>query len=188
MTDVSQPATPPPPRRNWSRFFSIAALILVSAIAGAAISRAAHYWHGPWHGFRHGHGPGMMMGGPVDPAEAERRVTWMTGYVAREVNATGEQRQKLETIAREAVKDLLPLRENLQAGRKQARELFVQPAVDRTAIETLRSEQLANLDAMSKRLSTAIADAAEVLTPEQRKELADRFPAGRGWRRHGWRM
>jgi periplasmic protein CpxP/Spy len=176
MTEL--PPVPPTPSasaswRQPSRL-KIAALVLVSAFAGAAASGAARHWHGH-------HGMGFMSG-PIDAAEVDRRVDWMTGHLARDVNASDAQREKLAAIAKTAAKDLLPMRETMRDARKQARELLGQPAIDRAAIEKLRADQLGNFDAMSKRLSTALGDAAEVLTPEQRKELAKRLPPHGGWR------
>jgi protein CpxP len=46
-------------------------------------------------------------------------------------------------------------------------------AVDRGALETLRSEELAAAESASRRVVTALADAAEALTPSQRQRLAD---------------
>ena len=56
--------------------------------------------------------------------------------------------------------------------------------VDRGAIEALRAEQLKLADDASKRLTQAIGDAAEVLTPAQRKDLASRIARFTG-RRQG---
>ena len=47
------------------------------------------------------------------------------------------------------------------------------PTIDRTAIERLRAEQIALAETASKRIAQALADAAEVLNPEQRKKVAD---------------
>ena len=53
--------------------------------------------------------------------------------------------------------------------------------IDRTAIEKLRADQIALADSVSKRITQAIGDAGEVLSPEQRRKLADRLPpAGPG--------
>ena len=78
------------------------------------------------------------------------------------------------------------------AARKRAVELLAEPTVDRAAIEALRAEQVARADAASKRLARALGDAAEVLTPEQRKQLAERIEEmrerrgrGRGWWHRG---
>jgi periplasmic protein CpxP/Spy len=178
MTEL--PPVPPNPATSASASWrqpgrlKIAALVLVSAFAGAAASSAARHWYGH-------HGMGFMSG-PMDAAEIDRRVDWMTGRLARDINASDTQREKLATIAKTAAKDLMPMRETMRDARKQARELLGQPAVDRAAIEKLRADQLGNFDAISKRLSTALADAAEVLTPEQRKELAKRLPPHKGWR------
>jgi periplasmic protein CpxP/Spy len=182
MTETSSPDTRPPEPSRFRRSgtWKIAGLVLLSALAGAGLSRAAHHWH-------HGHGGPGFMSGPIDPADVDRRVTWMTDHLAKDVNATTEQRDKLASIAKAAAKDLLPLRDTMRDARTKARELFANPTVDRAAIETLRADQIANADAMSKRVSTAIADAAEILTPEQRKQLSERMAkhdGGPGW---GWR-
>ena len=67
--------------------------------------------------------------------------------------------------------------------------LLTQPTVDRAAIETLRTEQLALADAASKRFAQALGDTAEVLTPEQRRKIDDRLTELRERRGfwHGWR-
>jgi len=175
--NISSPPTPPASGRSWNRRsgLKIVGLVLISAVAGAAISQAARHMH-----FRH-HGPHSFMSGQMDPADIDRRVEWMTGRLAKDVNATADQREKLSVVAKAAAKDLLPLRETMQQARKQAQDLLGQATVDRAAIEKLRSDQMANVDTMSKRVSAALADAAEILSPEQRRQLAERFPPHKGW-------
>jgi Spy/CpxP family protein refolding chaperone len=51
--------------------------------------------------------------------------------------------------------------------------LFAQPPVDATAVEALRQKQLAQHDAASKRMTTAMLEISRVLTPEQRKQMSD---------------
>jgi periplasmic protein CpxP/Spy len=136
------------------------------------------YWHGPgnWHG-----GP---FGGGFDPARAEERADRMIRHISVEVDATAEQQEKLRGIVKNAVKDMLPMREKMVAARQQAPELVFGQSVDRAAIEKLRSEQIGTVDALSKRFTQALADAIEVLTPEQRRKLEGLLPPVGGWR--GW--
>ncbi len=113
----------------------------------------------------------------------------MIRHLAIEIDATAEQQDKLRTIVRSAVKDLLPVREKVLAARAIARELLTQQTIDRTAIEKLRADQIAVHDAASKRLVQAVADAAEVLTPEQRRKINGMLPPRRGfggWGRGPW--
>ena len=52
-------------------------------------------------------------------------------------------------------------------------------------IEALRAKQLRLADDASRRLTRAVADAAEVLTPAQRKDLAAHFARRHGRWTHG---
>lgn len=51
--------------------------------------------------------------------------------------------------------------------------LFAQPTVDAAALEALRQKQMAMHDAASKRMTTTMLEVSRVLTPEQRKQMAD---------------
>jgi Spy/CpxP family protein refolding chaperone len=124
-------------------------------------------------GRRHGYGP-------IDPADLDRHVDRMLKHLYVEIDATDVQKQKLDPIVRQAAKDLAPMRENLHAARREAIELLSQERVDPAALEALRAKQIGLADEASRRLTRAVTEAAEVLTPEQRKELAAHFA-----RRHG---
>jgi Spy/CpxP family protein refolding chaperone len=174
MSDQSSPASAPAPRRRRG-WLLVTAVALVAALTGAAASQAVSHGPGYWH--RHG----FM--GPLDPARAEARADRFARHVAIELDATSEQEDKLRTIAKGAVKDLLPMREKARAARDRARGLLTQPSVDRAAIEAFRAEQMALAEDASKRIAQALGDAAEVLTPEQRREV-DSFLQ---WHRNRWR-
>ena len=104
----------------------------------------------------------------------------MIRHLAVEIDATTEQQDKLRPIVRAAVKDLLPVRDKMLAARATGRELLTQQTIDRAALEKLRADQIATHEAVSKQLVQAVADAAEVLTPEQRRKISDMLPPG-GW-------
>jgi len=153
------------------RFFFTLAVALVAGLAGGYVGKS----------FAHG-GPGHWRDGmPTDPAKMDQRVEHMIKRFASRVDASAEQKDKLAAIAKSAVQDLAPLREKAQAARKQAIEILAGANVDRAALERLRAEQIQLADAGSKRLTQALADTADVLTPEQRKKLAERMQ-----RRHRW--
>jgi Spy/CpxP family protein refolding chaperone len=128
-------------------------------------------------------GPGWASVLPNSVIEAfiDSRADRMIRHLAVEIDATAEQQDKLRAIVRAAVKDLLPVREKMLAARATGRELLIQPTVDRAALEKLRADQIATHEAMSKQLVQAVTDAADVLSPEQRRKIADMLPAGGGW-------
>jgi Spy/CpxP family protein refolding chaperone len=77
------------------------------------------------------------------------------------------------------------MREKAQAARSQAVTLLTAPTIDRSAIERLRAEQIGLAETATKRIAQALADAAEVLNPEQRRKVADWITfSGPWWRWH----
>jgi len=166
---------------NRRRFFKRAAIATLIGGIAAGIGITAFAQGGGYCGWRHG----GFMAGPLDPAQVDEHLDRMLKHLYVEIDATDEQKQKLAPIVKQAAKDLLPLREKMQAARKQAIELLTGDTIDRGAIEALRAEHLQVAEQASRRIAQALADAAEALTPAQRKELAARVEKHRrGWR-HG---
>jgi protein CpxP len=155
------------PRRRFFRRAAIATLIggIAAGIGLKAFAQGGGY--GCWH-------RGGFMAGPLDPARVDEHLERMLKHVYVEIDATEEQKQRLAPIVKQAARDLLPLRERMHDARRKALELLTQDRIDRAAIETLRAEQLQLAEQASTRIARALADAAEVLTPAQRKELAAR--------------
>ena len=180
QTELNSPAAPV--NRGRRKWLAIAGLLGVVGASGVVAAQT----YGPHGGF----GPGMMMrhGGPMtmDPATMADMADRGIRHMAIEVDATPEQTDKLRAIARDLVKDLAPLRTARQEAATRARALLTQDTIDKAAIETFRAEQIARMDAASRRVTKALGDAAEILTPEQRRKLADRMPrpgSGPFWRR-----
>lgn len=189
MTDATPNTPETEPKRaatcrgRGRRTAFVAGIALAAGLAGAFASNAiskGRGWHHGGDGFgHHGHMGGPMgfgfMGGKMNPEKAERRAERMAERFARRIDATGEQQSKLIAIAKSTVKDVVPLRQKAGDVRKDVMKLMSAPAIDRAAIEKLRADQIANMDAISKRMTQGLADAAEVLTPEQRQKVAERM-------------
>jgi periplasmic protein CpxP/Spy len=117
----------------------------------------------------------------------------MVRHLSIEIDATPEQQEKLRAIVTGAIMDLTPVREKMMAAHATVRDLLTQQTVDRMAIEKFRADLIETHDVVSKLLVQAVAGAAEVLTPEQRRRIGDMLPApgdhfGPGTWDHGpWR-
>jgi periplasmic protein CpxP/Spy len=121
-----------------------------------------HGMHGGPGGAGRMGGPGGMMGG-------------LSERVLDQVKATPEQRTQIRQIMESAHKDMQTQHEARRALRDEAARLFTQPNVDAQAVEMLRQKQLAQHDQASRRMTQAMLDASRVLTPDQRKQMADRM-------------
>jgi periplasmic protein CpxP/Spy len=74
------------------------------------------------------------------------------------------------------------VRARIHEARRQAVELLSRESVDRAALEALRVDQFKLVEQASMRLTQALADVADILTPEQRKQLAERIGRWHGHR------
>lgn len=168
-TNTAAGATASRSSRRWLLALAAVAAIGASGVAGAGLAADAL---GGMHGMgKHGmgmHGMGMHggRGHAMDPAKMEQHLAKMIERIAPD--ATSQQKARLTDIAKAAFTDLHPLHQQMRDGHKRAHALLMQAQVDRRALEVLRVEQMQRADALSKRMLQAMADAAEVLTPEQR--------------------
>ena len=164
-------------RRGFG-FAALTAAALVGAVGGGLASTA--FGHGGFgaggFGPRAAHwGGGHHHRGPIDPQRAQQHAEHMVEHLAWAVDATPEQKQRLTTIAVAMVKDLTPAHEKMRSAHARAVELLRAPKTDRAALEAMRAEHLALADDASKRMAQGLADAADVLTPQQRAKLAQHF-------------
>ena len=175
--------TRPQPRRLRRALF-IGVIAAAAGMTGAFANSAFSQGFGgqgfgpPWHAR-------PFLGQTFDPAAIEDRADRMVRHLAVEVDATAEQQDRLRGIVRAAVRDLVPFREKAMNSRQRGRDLLTQTTIDRAAIESLRADQMALADQATRRFTQALADAASVLNPEQRRKLAERIDR---WRSHmrGW--
>jgi Spy/CpxP family protein refolding chaperone len=120
-----------------------------------------------------GHGP---MAGPGGHGAHAGQAGMFEGMMTRmldRVNATPQQRTQIQQIMQTQATEMRAQREAGRALRQEAMTLFAQPTVDAAAVEAQRQKQLAMHDAASKRMTTAMLEISRVLTPEQRKQMAD---------------
>jgi len=152
--------TQPAPRKR--RFVLGSIITAVVLAAGSALALA----HGMGGGRHHG---------AMDMGEMTEHLQVHVQHVLDEVDATPEQKAQIKDIVAAATKDLEALHEQHGGVHKQLHEIFTAPTIDRAKLESVRAEHMAALDQASKRCATALADAAEVLTPEQRKTLGEKM-------------
>jgi Spy/CpxP family protein refolding chaperone len=205
MTMNETPASPaqPPKRRRLRGFLYASALLIGGGLIGALVAAPSTVlgWHdhygwsrddgprdrdGPRWG-RDDHGP---RGWSERRAERRERQAFFPGRIERvvdraldRVDASSEQRQKITRIAERTADDIFALREKHLDARKQLREVLAAETIDRTRLEALRAEQMQLADATSKRITEAVAEAAEVLNPAQRSELSRQLERWQRWRR-----
>jgi len=141
--------------------------IAVFALAIAGVTSA-----GVWAQTHSASAPHTMAMG-MSPADLADHIPKLLEHIYVEVDATADQKAKLDPILRQAVTDFAAMHTQAQGAHEQALALLTADKIDRAALETLRASHLQAADQASKRFVQLIADVADVLTPAQRKTLAE---------------
>jgi len=159
------PRTDPAPfwsrRGYWMTGVAVAALLAATVAVPAVM---AHRGFGG--GGRHGFGHGLQ-----DPEQARERAAFAIEWAFRAVDGTEAQRQEARVVADRVIDELAPIASRHRDNREAMVRELVRPQVDRAALESLREQELLLADEASRVAVAAVADLAEVLTPEQRAEL-----------------
>ncbi|MCA1370851.1 Spy/CpxP family protein refolding chaperone [Bradyrhizobium sp. BRP14] len=172
--NLSSLAAGEPASKGWGRraaIGGIAALAVVGAV-GFAAARSDDFGFGMGRFGMGGHMMQAHMGGGF----MEHRI----GSVLDELDATPEQEDKLWDIIDKARAEIRPTFRDFRETREEVIELLGASTIDRAAAEKLRSERIAAIDEASRKMTTALLDAAEVLTPEQRAKLVEHLKERRG--------
>jgi protein CpxP len=144
---------------------------VIAFVAGACLALGAGTWaRAQGMGACH---HGMMMDGTHSAADMSAHVDHMLKHLYAEIDATDAQKAQIDPLVKQAVNDLLPLHAQLQSAHTQAMKALAQTTVDRGSLESARVEHVQLADQASKRFVQLIADVGDVLTPTQRKALAD---------------
>lgn len=170
--------------RSWKKILVVGTVAL-STLAGAGLTVAqAHGWNdgdrnGGYHqqmrkgerGDKRGHGPQQGF--------SKERLDRFFSMI----EATPEQKEKITAIFDKVQDDLKAKRDNRDENRKEMRDeitkLLKAPEFDRSAAENLLEGRDSMREDSMKMIQTAMLDAVEVLTPDQRAKVAD-FAAERG--------
>jgi len=141
-------------------------------------------WGGGWGHHKRGHHGSRFAN--MSDAEIETFIARMVKHLAIEIDATQDQTSQITVIATSLVKEIRPIRQSMKAARKEAHEILLNDTIDREALEKLRAGRLAEVDQVSRKVTNALADVAEILSPAQRQKMEKRIKEFHSMRRGRW--
>jgi len=154
-------AQPNPSRRRfWQGILAGGAGATLMSLGFSAFSHGGH---------RHG---GFFRGGGMRPEAMLERAEFATDWMLSKVGASDAQKEQVRAIVARTVNAMVPVREQHLANRKAILETLAAPTVDAGRLAELRDAELRLADQASEALLEGVTDVANVLTPEQRQQLA----------------
>ena len=163
MTTSLSATAPKKTGRRWTIAATVATLIAIGSWAGVSQASDGEGWSGHHHG----------MHGDASPEAAAKHVDKMVAHLLGD--ATPEQKVKVTALANAAFADLAPLHAKRRAVHEEGIKILTEATVNRSALEQVRASEMQLAEQASKRMTLALADIADVLTPAQRVRLADHF-------------
>lgn len=159
-------------RRRWIGYSlgGLLGILGVTSLSAVAMGGPDGWCRGD---FKHMHWGGKSHREGIDPAGMRQFAEYKIDRVLYELDATPEQRQRVIEILGRAFSEAGERREMRQKERQVLIEILSQPEIDLARLQALRTEKVKQMEEMSERMVQAVADAAEVLTPEQRVKLGE---------------
>jgi Spy/CpxP family protein refolding chaperone len=152
--------------------------IVAAVLGGIALTVGAVAQNAATGGFHHGHHGAQATN--ASPADVAAHVDQVLQHVYVETGATPAQQAQIAPLVQATATDLMQLHGQFHTEHAQMLALLTADTIDRAALENARVAQLNVLDQASKELVQLLADTAGVLTPAQRKALADKLAAHLG--------
>ena len=162
MTDSTEKPSAPEHgslrRRRWLAPLAMVGAFLaggltVGGMAAAAEGMAMHH----------------MMG---SPEQMHARAMAHVSKMLDQVGANADQKTRIEAILRTGFEPMASLHADMRQTHASLHSILSAPTIDRAALEQLRAGEIARMDQASRSMTQALADAAEVLRPDQRAKLA----------------
>jgi Spy/CpxP family protein refolding chaperone len=152
-------------RGRGRRWWGIAALCAaLGAIGLGSFARAEAFGHGRWGGHH-----------ATTEAELQTMMERRMEHLLDMVDADDEQRAQVEGIVARSAPEWFKVKQEGRALRQEIKDALLKEPVDRARIEAAKQK----LDALATRAMDSgidgLADIAEILTPEQRKQVADKL-------------
>ncbi|GAV19164.1 hypothetical protein MMIC_P0093 [Mariprofundus micogutta] len=154
-------------RRSCGRIlFGVLAIIGVVWLAGAAFGPDCGY-----AGFHH-------RDHHWSEADLSKRMDKMTDRLIDHVDASNEQAQQIKSITDSYATRLQSGKDKLMDSRKAFTRLLTEENINRAELENVRLSTFELLNRNSQELVQMLADIADVLTAEQRQQLAEHAKDG----------
>lgn len=109
------------------------------------------------------------------PEEFRERFDKATQRALKKIDATEDQKARIKPIADDLGMALSGFREEHKAIRSRFVKALEAEKVDPEEVARIRADLLALAERASRKLTESIVKASEVLTPEQRRKLTERW-------------
>jgi Spy/CpxP family protein refolding chaperone len=134
--------------------FGLALLGAAAATAAARVGGGMPFCHG-------------------DKEDHRAHMEFVANRMLNKVDATDEQKEEIDAILDEAFETVDEKRAEHEAKHEELKAILTAETIDREALEELRGEALAHFDEGSAMFLDVIVEVSEVLTVEQREQLAE---------------
>lgn len=148
-------------RRRWRLF----AFLGVLALGALTLPRAFAHGHGGWSCGAHRE---------ITAEQAREHMGRMAEHALDEVDASDAQRAGVDAALDRAAPELVAFKGEADDLREAARDAVAADRLDRAELDGLRQDALELADRASLRAMDLFLEVANVLTPDQRRQLRER--------------